>query len=95
MDSLVCEALSMLHFRLCVCVCLQEGAVRLISGELLEPSAASGEEGESGPRHFVRPLPQQHHPTVRADQRGLGAPLQEGDPTPALRHTQCIYEELK
>lgn len=66
---------------------MQEGADHLVSGELLEPAAASGEEGEPRPRHPVRPLPQQHHPPIRADQRGLGTPLQEGIATLGLSMT--------
>lgn len=59
-------------------LCEQEGAEHLIAGELLEPAAASGEEGEPRPRHPVRPLPQQHHTPLCTDQRGFGKALQEG-----------------
>lgn len=59
-------------------MCFQEGAEHPVPGQLLEPVAAPGEEGEPRPRHAVRPLPQQHHTPLRAGQRGLGPPLQEG-----------------
>lgn len=58
---------------------MQERAEHFITSELLEPVAASGEEGEPRPRHSVRPLPQQHHSPLRTDQRGLRTPLQEGN----------------
>lgn len=62
-----------------LCSSLQEGAECLVSSQLLEPSLGSGEERESRPRHSQRSLPQQHHPTLRPDQRGLRTPLQKGD----------------
>lgn len=69
--------------------CVQERAEHFITSELLEPVAASGEEGEPWPRHSVRPLPQQHHSPLRTDQRGLRTPLQEGN---TRRHRSNLFQ---
>lgn len=74
-------SLSSMNNNKCVFLCsfLQEGAECLVSSQLLEPSLGSGEERESRPCHSQRSLPQQHHPTLCPDQRGLRTPLQKGD----------------
>lgn len=38
-----------------------------------------GEEGEQGPRHPERPLPEQRHHPPHAHQRGLRPPAEEGE----------------
>lgn len=64
----------------CSCfVSLQEGSECAVTCELLEPAAQPGEEGEQGPHHPQWHLSQQHHPTLCPGQRGLRAPLQEGN----------------